>query len=375
MPRPNLGPKLTTIRKPGWTRAIFYITWTEGGRTRVHGTGYDAGDPVSAEAAQAYFEDWLRKRARARRKGPADPGNVRVVDVITDYLAEHGAQVAATATMRFAARSLIQFFREDTMASVTPVRVRAYWEWRRRHSIRVLDADARIMEVVERDTRDGTIIRELAGTLRPAIQHAIKQRRLAPGAYHIPVPSSPPGREVWITRSEAAKLLWESRRDLRSRRHLPLYVMIALYTGQRRGAILDLTWRQVDLDRGRIDFNPPGRARTRKGRPIIPIPRALMLALRRAHRRASSDFVVAYHGEKIADVKTGFNSAASRAGLRGVTSHTLRHTAGTWMAQAGVPLREIAGYLGHSEQRTTELYAHHHPDYMAGAKEAFDHRK
>ena len=44
------------------------------------------------------------------------------------------------------------------------------------------------------------------------------------------------------------------------------------------------------------------------------------------------------------------------------------------MAQRGVPLREIAGYLGHSEQRTTELYAHHHPDFLMknAARKSFE---
>jgi hypothetical protein len=40
----------------------------------------------------------------------------------------------------------------------------------------------------------------------------------------------------------------------------------------RRSAILDLTWKQVALVAGRIDFNPPGRVQTRKQRPIIPHP-------------------------------------------------------------------------------------------------------
>jgi integrase len=198
------------------------------------------------------------------------------------------------------------------------------------------------------------------------------QRRLVPGAYHIPVPSAPPGRQYWITRSQFAALLRETRRDKRARLHLPLYAMIGAYTGQRRGAILDLTWKQVDLVAGIIDFNPPGRVQTAKQRPIIPIPRSLHAALRRAHTRASCDFVIAYNGAQVLDVKTGFNSAAARAGIPDCSSHTLRHTAGTWMAQAGVPLREIAGYLGHSEQRTTELYAHHHPAFMARARAAFE---
>ena len=149
-------------------------------------------------------------------------------------------------------------------------------------------------------------------------------------------------------------------------------MLLALYTRQRRGALLDLTWTQVDLTRGRIDFNPAGRAQTNKRRPVIPVPRSLLAALRRAHKGASSPYVIAFHGEAVGDVKKGFNSAAARADIPDCTSHTLRHTAGTWMAQRSVPLREIAGYLGHSETRTTELYAHHHPDFMENARKAFE---
>ena len=264
------------------------------------------------------------------------------------------------------------FFQSDTIATLTTTRVKAYWTWRRAHSLRVIDRDLGTVGIIECAISDGTIIRELAGTLRPIIQHAIKQRRLVPGEYYVPVPTAPPGCDYWITRSEAARFLWETRRDKRARLHLPLYAMIALYAGQRRSAILDLTWPQIDLVRGRIDFNPPERRQTKKRRPIIPIPRPLLAALRRAHARSSNGFVLAYRGQQVRDVKTGFNSAAERADIPSCTSHTLRHTAGTWMAQRAVPLWEIAGYLGHSVQRATELYAHHHPDFMANARQAIE---
>jgi hypothetical protein len=67
MPRPNLGPKLVTLRKAGWSRTLFYISWTEGGRTKLHGTGIDAAHPDADTTAQALFADWLRERERARR--------------------------------------------------------------------------------------------------------------------------------------------------------------------------------------------------------------------------------------------------------------------------------------------------------------------
>jgi hypothetical protein len=46
--------------------------------------------------------------------------------------------------------------------------------------------DTGAVKIVERSIADGIIIRELGGTLRPAIQHAINQRRLVPGAYYRP---------------------------------------------------------------------------------------------------------------------------------------------------------------------------------------------
>src|SRR5262249_44030243 len=153
----------------------------------------------------------------------------------------------------------------------------------------------------------------------------------------------------------------------KARRHLGLFILIALHTGARRGAILGLRWTQIDLVNGRIDFNEPGRPRTNKRRPVIPIPRRLLWFLRAAQQRSTSPFVIAYDGEGVKAIKRSFRTACRNAGLSDVIPHTLRHTAGTWMAQQGVSLHTIAGYLGHSHERTTELYAHHHPDYLKAA--------
>jgi integrase len=58
-----------------------------------------------------------------------------------------------------------------------------------------------------------------------------------------------------------------------------------------------------------------------------------------------------------------------------VTPHVLRHTCGTWLAQSAVPLDKIGGWLGHTDTRTTRLYAHHHPDHMNEALDALDRRR
>jgi len=62
--------------------------------------------------------------------------------------------------------------------------------------------------------------------------------------------------------------------------------------------------------------------------------------------------VVEWNGEPVKSVKTAFKSAVALAGLDGnVTPHTLRHTAATWLMQAGVDKWEAAGFLGMTVER------------------------
>jgi integrase len=149
-----------------------------------------------------------------------------------------------------------------------------------------------------------------------------------------------------------------------------------------------LRWPQVDLERARIDFQAIGTRRTNKRKVKgQPIPRRLLTFLRLARRRGTDlGYVVHDSGARIKDIGGGWNgddehpgngsfgSACKRAGLVGVSPHTLRHTCGTWMAQRGTSLHDIGGWLGHSDARTTELYAHHHPDFMDAARRAADRR-
>lgn len=119
MPRANSGPRLVTVRQQGWTQAIFYISWTERGRSKRVATGIPAAHP---DAAHAYFREWLRQRERAQRAGPGDPDQVLLADVIEDYVAEHGGNVAAGVTLTLAARPVAYFFAGNTMATMTPTR-------------------------------------------------------------------------------------------------------------------------------------------------------------------------------------------------------------------------------------------------------------
>ncbi len=79
--------------------------------------------------------------------------------------------------------------------------------------------------------------------------------------------------------------------------------------------------------------------------------------------------IVEWNGEPIKSVKTAFRSAVAQAGLGGkVTPHTLRHTAATWLMQAGVDKWEAAGFLGMTVELLDRVYGHHHPQHQRAAK-------
>ncbi len=81
-----------------------------------------------------------------------------------------------------------------------------------------------------------------------------------------------------------------------------------------------------------------------------------------------------WYGRPVLRISKAFRRLAIDAGMPDVTPHTLRHTAATWLMQAGTDLWEAAGYLGMSTLTLTRVYGHHHPDHLKRASEAIGRR-
>lgn len=208
---------------------------------------------------------------------------------------------------------------------------------------------------------NGTILRHV-GVLRAALAWAVEHQWLtAAPAISNPVPTPRP-RERWITKEEARKLLAACTEP-----HVRLFILMGLMTLARTGALLEARWDQIDWQRRVIDFGP---GHGNKRRAVVKLNPEIFEALESARRLTSSPYVISFRGQPVATVKNGFAAACRRAGLQDVTPHILRHSGATWMAVAGVPLREIARMLGDSEAVVEKVYAKHTPEYLTGAAAA-----
>lgn len=200
-----------------------------------------------------------------------------------------------------------------------------------------------------------------------ALRWAAKQKHI-PAAPALWLPALPPAAaERHLSREQVAALI-----NAAVAPHVRLYMEIAYATAARPQAVLDLRWSQVDFAAGMIRLNPDGRVQTAKRRPTVPMTSHLAAVLKEAFKTRACDHVIEHGAEPVASIKKGFAAAAHRAGLV-ATPYTLRHTAAVHMANAGVPMAEIASYMGHSDSRMTErFYARYLPDYLRSAASALD---
>lgn len=207
------------------------------------------------------------------------------------------------------------------------------------------------------------------GHLRSALLWA-QAARLIDHVPPIDRPAKPAPKERYLTRTEIDQLLAADCLP-----HVKLAILLMLTTAGRIGAVLDLTWQRVDLERGQINLRADLEG-PRKGRAVVPINSTLRAALIAAQAGALSDHVVEWAGDRVATISKGFARAVENAGLADVTPHVLRHSAAVHMAEAGVPMEEISQFLGHSNMEVTRrVYARFSPQHLSKAAEVLDFGK
>lgn len=296
--------------------------------------------------ARTRFAEFLRHWEQSQR--PALP---TIGEIVAGYLDDRDREAACPKRLHEAWARLAATFRDLLPSHITKELCQGYVRDRTRVGR-------------GRAVSTGTTHTELS-MLRAALRWAERENWID-RAPHVWLPLKPPPRDRWLTRAEAARLVAAAEAP-----HVRLFILLALHTAARMGAILDLRWDAVDVERKVINLARQDGRQTRKGRAVVPVNATLLPALTEARAAALSPFVIEWGGGQVASIKKGFGAAVKRAKVSPCTPHVMRHTAAVWMAEAGVPMPVIAQYLGHTDSRTTErVYARYSPDYLRGAADA-----
>ena len=146
----------------------------------------------------------------------------------------------------------------------------------------------------------------------------------------------------------------------------------AFYGGLRRGELRALRWADVDFDAGHIrvengwdDMEGEIATKSDAGERKVPLAgqlRALLLEHKLASGRHGGDLVFGRAPDLpfiASTVRTRARAAWAAAGLQPITLHEARHSAASYLIEAGLNDLELTAMIGHSDPRTTKvIYGH-----------------
>ncbi len=187
-------------------------------------------------------------------------------------------------------------------------------------------------------------------------------------------------REQKLRRNRVSFNRW---RDVRGIAPLPLrtaeyidhvrpMVLLALNTGMRRGELLNLQWRDVDID-GKWLTIQGATAKSGQTRriPLNVEALATISGWKQQAGRVRDDGHVfrGAAGAKLTRIDTAWRKLVKRANLQNFRFHDLRHHFASRLVQSGIDLNTVRDLMGHADLEMVLRYAHLSPDRLTMAVE------
>ena len=213
------------------------------------------------------------------------------------------------------------------------------------------------IELEEEGKSDATINR-IVSAVSTVLNHCAMDE-LIPSAPKLRRRKEVEHRLTWFTKDEVESLVYGSL-DPFDRRDMADLVIVAGYTGMRQGEILTLKAQDVDLSQNLIHVGGrPGFTAKAGNYRAIPIHDRIKDVL--AVRMEAVGSNVRIFGDEWRDkdqLLRAFKKVRNYIGKdESYVFHSLRHSFGTWCAEAGVPMRTLMTMMGHKRIETTLRYA------------------
>lgn len=200
-------------------------------------------------------------------------------------------------------------------------------------------------------------------TLKTAFNKAKEWEYISENPFtNIKLPSIPKKIPVFIDASELKQILDNTKSQL-----FKDIFITGFLTGMRLGELLNLKWNAVDLKTKIITVRNTREFTTKsKKERVIPINQELLIVLKKRFPKVINYKLDEYVFWKMKDVKLNndfvskqFKKAVRAAEINErIHFHTLRHSFASQLVQKGVSLYVIKELLGHSDLKTTQIYAH-----------------
>jgi integrase len=239
-------------------------------------------------------------------------------------------------------------------------------------------------------------VRYVHGIIRKALADALRKGSVTRNVADLADPPKPSATRTRSMQVWTAAQLRQFLEEIGGHRLFPA-LYLAANTGMRRGEVLGLRWKDVDLDRSRLSVQQAlvnvayelqlADVKTTTSRRTIDLDERTIGVLRSwrkaqleeqllVGRRDDHDALVfaqpdgsPIHPDYFSQV---FERHMARSELPRIRLHDLRHTHATILLQAGVPVKVVSERLGHSSPAfTMTVYQHVLPGMQADAAATF----
>jgi integrase len=278
-------------------------------------------------------EKWARQQERAMDAGQWIDRTEAEQTTLEELLKRYAKEVSISKRGKDAEEVRIEQFKKTNLAkySVASITGQMVAEWR----------DSRLKEV-----SGSTVCRDLT-LLSHVFSVAIREWGIALHSNPVSLIRKPPAgkpRDRILTSEQRAALVGACG-QCQSPWVKPV-VVFALETAARRGEILALTWRDVDLER------KVAKVSGKTGSRSIPLSPACVSMLRSLPRSLEGHvFPVT-----IETLKQAYARAVTRASIQDFTFHDLRHDALTRLARLGLNILELRSISGHATANMLQRY-------------------
>ncbi len=206
----------------------------------------------------------------------------------------------------------------------------------------------------------GSVAKEVS-TLKHALRLAVEWELLIVNpAQGAKLPKQSEGRTRYLSPTEFKAALEAAPEWMRG----PM--ALAAFTGMRRGEILGLCWKDVDLAHQRVYLTE-----TKNGTLRVVALNALAVQVLQSLPLGGPGQLV-FPDVDAARLSVYTRRVFASVGIADASFHSLRHTAASWLVMEGVDLYAVGQILGHKTPRMTQRYAHLSPGYMAAAVNKLD---
>lgn len=317
-----------------------------------------------------------------------EPTRLSVADYLKRWLNDYAKPNVAAKTLEryteIVSLHLIPALGPVLLAKLQPLHIQSYY--------------STALESGRRDRKDGGLSAQTVlhhhRVLKQALRQAVRWQLVVRNVADAVEPPKPVRREMQVLDEKQMATLLESLKGAR----LYMPILLAMTTGLRRGEVLGVRWRDVDLDGGTLavrqslqqvrgmplSFKQP---KSKKAR-VVALPGLLVEALRRHKAEQAKERLLlgpAYedhdlvcarlHGTPLApnEVTAGFADLVRKSDVPKVRLHDLRHSHATQLLRQKVHPKIVSERLGHATVGITlDVYSHVLPTMQEEAARGVD---